>query len=137
MKETKEDEEDATASKDSQPDKGELESVMQSYNSLSVKAINENDFSLVSDLIVSGSPREKEQKDYLDYLNSEGITEDHISTTLDSFKSIDDTTVEVTTKETFDIHYPDKDSAEKTFTTVSQLKLVDGEWLMYKLISTK
>ena len=140
VKETKE--EDSTsneesASKESEVDELDLEYFMVEYNDWSVIAINTNDYSQVSNLIVPGSPREKEQSDYIGYLNSKDITEEHLGTTLESYKSIDDTTVEVTTKETFNIQYPDKDHAENTYTTVSQLKLVDGEWLMYKLISTK
>lgn len=114
-----------------------LESFMQSYNEASVAAINDNDYGKVSGKVVSGSPRDKEQSDYLVYLNSKGITEDHVGTRLSSFKKIDDRTVEVRTKETFKIHYKDKDSVESTYTTVTQLKLVDGEWKAYKLISTK
>lgn len=153
VKETKEKEEDTekdksaskdeddsketAAPKDSQFEHGVLEKFMQGYNEASVIAINNNDYSQVSGRVVSDSPRAKEQSDYIVYLNSKSITEDHVGTSLESFKTIDDTTVEVTTKETFNIHYPDKDTAKNTYTTVSQLKLVDGEWKVNKLISTK
>jgi len=123
--------------KESTATHADFESLMKRYNDLSVAAINENNFSKVSNLIVSGAPREKEQSDFIGYLNSVSITEDHLSTSLESFKSTDDTTVEVTTIESFNLHYPDKDSAKKSYRTVTQLKLVGGEWLVYKLISTK
>ena len=109
---------------------------MKRYNDASVAAINGNDYSKVSGMIISGAPRDKEQGGHIAHLNKQKVTEVHLSTSLESFKSIDDTTVEVTTIESFNIHYPDKDSAEKSYTTVSQLKLVDSEWMMYKLIST-
>ena len=125
------------AAKDAGVDRADLESFMQRYNDASVVAINENNYSKVSGMIISGAPRDKEQSDFIVHLNKSNITEDHLGTSLDSFKSIDDTTVEVTTIEKFNLHYPDKDSAEKSYTTVSQLKLVDGEWKMHKLVSTK
>ena len=127
---------DEPASKETGIDRGDLEGFMKRYNDASVAAINSNDYSKVSGMIVSGAPRDKEQSDFIVHLNKSKITEDHLGTSLESFKSIDDTTVEVTTIESFNLHYPDKDSAEKSYTTVSQLKLVDGEWKMHKLMST-
>lgn len=128
---------DDSASKETEIDRGDLESFMKRYNDASVAAINGNDYSKVSGMIISGAPRDKEQSDFIVHLNKSKITEDHLGTSLESFKSIDDKTVEVTTIESFNLHYPDKDSAEKSYTTVSQLKLVDGEWMMHKLMSTK
>lgn len=133
-KKTKED--DEVASKETEVDRGDLESFMKRYNDASVAAINGNDYSKVSGMIVAGAPRDKEQSDFIVHLNKQKVTEDHLGTSLESFKSIDDTTVEVTTIESFNLHYPDKDSAEKSYTTVSQLKLVDGDWKMHKLMST-
>ena len=132
-KETKEEED---SSKDTAIDRSDLENFMKRYNDASVAAINGNDYSEVSSMIVSGAPRDKQQSGYIADLNKRKITEDHLSTSLESFKSIDDTTVEVSTIESFNLHYPDKDSAEKSYTTVSQLKLVDGDWKMHKLMST-
>lgn len=115
----------------------ELESFVSDYNKASVEAINDRDFSIVKDKIQSGAPREKEQSDYLDYLAGRGITEDHLSTTYESSKKIDDTTVQVTTVEEFNIHYEDKPTKKSKFRTVNQLKYVDGEWKLHKLIDTK
>lgn len=114
-----------------------LEAFMNDYNAASVAAINAADYSIVSELVAAGSPREKEQSDYIEYLDSRGITEDHISTVYESSKKIDDTTVEVTTIETFTIHYKDKPSSKKKYRTVNQLKLVDGFWRVHKLVDTK
>lgn len=140
--EKEEDKEEETVSKEenasteTKVDRGELESFMQQYNDASVAAINANDYSKVSGMIISGAPRDKEQSDFIVHLNKNKVTEDHLGTSLDSFKTIDDKTVEATTIESFNLHYPDKDSAKKSYTTVSQLKLVDGEWKMHKLVST-
>ncbi|MBS4178171.1 TcaA NTF2-like domain-containing protein [Lederbergia citrea] len=106
------------------------------YNELSVSAINNGDFSIVSGLIDTNGPRYKQQSDYLDYLESKGITEEHLSTSVESSKKIDNITWEVVTVETFLIITPDS-SREAKFRTKNLVKKVDEEWQLHKLLDTK
>lgn len=128
----------ASASADTSDDISavELESFMFDYNGMSVAALNTNDFSLVEDMIASNGPRLKEQRDYLDYVVSKGITEDLLLTELESFNKTGDNTWEVVTIEEFNIHKKDS-SSKKKFRTKNIIKRIDGELKLYELIETK
>lgn len=109
--------------------------LMSDYNDASVAAINAGDFSLVSGLIHGAGPRADEQSDFIDYMYSEGITEEHLSTEVEKVEDLDGDYYEVTTIENFIIHGPDG-SDEKTYRTVTKLiNYVDGVYI-YELIST-
>ncbi|MFD1031897.1 TcaA NTF2-like domain-containing protein [Metaplanococcus flavidus] len=116
-------------------DERSVEWLMSDYNDASVAAINAGDFSLVSGLIYGSGPRAEEQSDFIDYMYSEGITEEHLSTQMEKLEKLDDDYYEVTTIEKFIIHNEDG-SNEKTYRTVTKLRVdTDGTYI-YELIST-
>ena len=115
--------------------KEDAEWFMSDYNDASVEAINEGDFSIVSYMVYGDGPRTEEQSDFVDYMYSKGITEEHLTTTVEKVEALDGDYYEVTTIETFIIHGTEK-SNEKTYRTVTKvLDYVDGIYV-YELIST-
>ncbi|MCM3111887.1 zinc ribbon domain-containing protein [Lederbergia lenta] len=114
----------------------DIASFMLMYNEKSVDSINARDFSIVEDYIVPGAPRAKEQDDYIDYLETKGITEELLSTTVESSKKIDDNTWEVVTIEKFTIITPDS-SKDRSYRTKSKIKNMNGSLKLYELMETK
>ncbi|MBS4204845.1 TcaA NTF2-like domain-containing protein [Lederbergia citrea] len=114
----------------------EIAEFIYSYNEESVRAINYRDFSIVSGMINPNGPRYKEQSDYLDYIESKEITEEFLSTSVESSKKIDNNTWEVVTVETFLIIKPDS-SREAKFRTRNLVKNIEGEWKLHELLETK
>lgn len=115
--------------------KEELDYFFQSYTQASVDAINYRDFYYVEDYIASGSPRWKEAKEYIDYLDSKDITEDWLDSTVESVKETGDNTWELTVTESFTIYKPDS-SSDKTFETKVVIKKIDGDYQVYELLET-
>ncbi|TWT27738.1 hypothetical protein [Planomicrobium sp. CPCC 101110] len=114
----------------------EIEDFMNQYNSLSVMAMNSGDFSHVSYLISEDGPKYQESADYVDYVYSKGITEEHLGTSLEKVEKIDANQVKVTTIDRFIIH-KEGDSSEKEYRSVTIL-ISDGDgWLVKELVSTK
>lgn len=114
----------------------EIENFMVDYNMVSVAAINMSDFSMVEDMVATSGPRYKEQRDYIDYTEAEGIYEDFLSTQVESIKEMDGNTWEVVTIEEFMIHKNDS-SSKKKFRTKNVIKRINGDLQLYKLIETK
>lgn len=112
-----------------------VEWFMSDYNDASVAAINEGDFYLVSGMVYGAGPRAKEQSEFIDYMYSEGITEEHLGTTLEKVEKLDGDYYEVTTIEKFIIHGTES-SDEKTYRTVTKLLDYVGGLYVYELIST-
>lgn len=113
----------------------EMESFMKDYTDKSVEAINERDFSLVSDYISSDGPRYDEARDYIDYLESEDVYETWLGSELEEMKELGDDEWEVTMIEKFDIIWPDETKTEE-FRTTLIVKRVDGDFLVYELTET-
>lgn len=113
----------------------DVQAFFSEYNSLSVLAINEGDFNIVSTLVNPDGPRRKEQSDFVDYLFGKGITEDHIETQVEHIEEINESLWNVTTIESFVIHGT-KASSEKKYRTVTTITKVNGNWLVHELIST-
>lgn len=116
--------------------KNELQSFMEHYVSQSVYAINDRNFSHAEDLITNDGPRKKEARDYIDYLETKGITEQFISSYVDKVEAAGTNTWKVTTTEEFIIYYPDS-SKTKRFTATVLVKKVDGDWRVHELVETK
>lgn len=116
-------------------DERSVEWLMSDYNDVSVAAINAGDFSIVSGLIYGSAPRVEEQSDFIDYMYSKGITEEHLSTNLENLEKLEDEYYEVTTIEKFIIHNEDG-SNEKTYRTVTKLRVDTDGIYIYELIST-
>jgi len=113
----------------------EIQEYFTEYNTLSVNAINKGDFSLVSHLTTLDGPRREEQSEFIDQLYSEGITEEHISTTVEKVEKISDNVWQVTTIERFVINGSES-SSEKTYRTVNNIKKGNSLWLVDELITT-
>ncbi|KIL43118.1 TcaA 3rd/4th domain-containing protein [Jeotgalibacillus campisalis] len=122
-------------SEDDSESKERLETFMIEYNDASISAINNVDFSYVSSMLVDGSPRVQEQSDFIDHLGSIGVTEEHVSTTLDKMEVISSTEALAHTTETFVI-YNDLGKHTKSYSTITEVHVVDGEIKIYELIST-
>ncbi|MGD7043200.1 TcaA 3rd/4th domain-containing protein [Jeotgalibacillus proteolyticus] len=112
-----------------------LEAFMIEYNDASIAAINNVDFSIVSSMLVDGSPRVQEQSDFIDHLGSIGVTEEHVSTTLEEMEVISSTEALAHTTETFVI-YNDLGTHTKSYSTITEVHADDGEIKVYELIST-
>lgn len=115
--------------------KEDISLFMDEYAQASVDAINYRDFDFVKDYISADGPRWKEAKEYIDYLDSKGITEDWLGTELETVKELDSGQIEVTVIESFTIDKPDS-STDKTYRTKVTLKEVDGEYKVHELIET-
>ncbi|WP_211654839.1 TcaA NTF2-like domain-containing protein [Planococcus alpniumensis] len=113
-----------------------VEWFMSDYNDASVAAINQGDYSVVSEFVLKGSPKAKEQSAFVDSMYEKGITEEHLDTTLENIESVGGKYYEVTTIETFIIHGTEK-SSEKTYRTVTKITEEADGLQVYELISTK
>lgn len=116
-------------------DEESFEWFMSDYNDASVAAINAGDFYIVSGMVYGAGPRAEEQSDFIDYMYSEGITEEHLSTTVEKVKKLDGDYYEVTTIEKFIIHGTESND-EKTYRTVTKVLDYVGGIYVYELIST-
>ncbi|WP_422123865.1 TcaA NTF2-like domain-containing protein [Planococcus sp. X10-3] len=114
----------------------DAEFFMNAYNDASVKAINSGDILNVAAFIYDSGPRYKEQSDFIDYMYSEGITEEHLGTSIESVKHLEKEFYEVVTIEEFIIHGTES-SNEKTYRTVTKVRVDDSGAAVYELISTK
>ncbi|XKH50551.1 hypothetical protein LG275_13255 [Chryseomicrobium palamuruense] len=103
---------------------------------LSVEAINQNNYDMVSGLIHSNGPRGPEMRDYINYLNSKSITEKFHNVLLVDIEELSPDTLKVTTEDQFTIIRPGSEDL-KTYSTVTILKLENGVWKVFELISTK
>lgn len=113
----------------------EIEIFLKDYTDKSVEAINERDFSIVSDYMTKNGPRYDEARNYIDYLESEGVYETWLGTELEKLKELDDNKWEVSVIEEFKIIWPDKTKVDK-FRTKLIIKRVDGEFLVDELTET-
>lgn len=113
-----------------------VEAFFSQYNDNSVAAINTGNFGLVSSMITLEGPRFQEQSDFIDSLYVKGITEEHLGTSLEKVEVVDDHFIQVTTIEKFIIHGTEK-SSEKKYRTVTLVEVIDQNFYVHKLISTK
>ena len=67
----------------------------------SVNAINTRDFSYVEGLMTNDGPRKKEAKDYINHLESKGITQQFINVTVEKVEVMNTNTWKVTTTDEF------------------------------------
>lgn len=119
-----------------QVDLASVQTIMHNYLSLSVEAINSRDFSLVSDLLDPDGPAYEESEKYIPYLEKKGITEELLDVQAISFRVLDDTSVEVTTNDTYNIIDKDGNRKERSYTSTYKLVEQNGEWKIHTLIKT-
>ena len=115
--------------------KEEIETFIDDYTEASVDAINEHDFSEVSSYIDPTGPRYKEAKEYIDYLYEKDITESWVNSKVEKIEADGDKKWNVTVKETFKLHKPDKDETQ-TYRTKLVVKESAGSYKVYELIET-
>ena len=92
-----------------------VELVIDSYERLLIEAINENQFSLIEDLLDNNGPLYKEQEKLITRLHKKRIHEKLISYAVDKIDSDEDYFF-VYTVEKIEIQYPEKDPLVKEFT---------------------
>lgn len=114
----------------------EIGSFMADYMDATISSINNEDFSIASPYIDPNGPKYKEQKDYTAHLNEKGITEELHTFNVKDVKELGDNLYEVSTYEEYTISYADGTSKQANFNTVHQVKDVDGELAVYKLVKT-
>lgn len=114
-----------------------LQSFMNNYLTLSVQAINSRDFNLVSGLLDSEGPAYKQSMDYIPYLEKKGIREELLNVQVVSSRPLDDTSIEVTTNDAYNIINSDGSSKERTYTSIYKLVAHNGEWQVHTLLETK
>ena len=115
--------------------KDEIQSFFEYFHNQSVNAINTRDFSYVEGLMTNDGPRKKEAKDYINHLESKGITQQFINVTVEKVEVMNTNTWKVTTTDEFIIYKPDGSKNGK-YTTDVILKQVDDDWLVHELVST-
>ena len=113
----------------------EIENFMVRFREYSVYAINSRYFSYVKDFHTSSGPSGKEASEYIEYLESKGITEEHLETHLEKLEEVDGTTWKVTTIDRYRIFTEDSTN-EKKFRTVTVIKRVDDSFQVHELISS-
>jgi uncharacterized membrane protein YvbJ len=128
---------DEASSESSEVTDTSIHDFMTEYLSTSVEAINAGDFSMVSSLLDAQGPVYKESSSYIDHLQSKGITEELVSSGVESFKANTDQTYTVNTTETYKIIAKDGTFKTKSFHSVYTLKLINNELKAYQLVSTK
>lgn len=114
----------------------ELEGIVNDYHSASVDAINARNFGLVEHFHTTTGKSKEESRKYIDYLESKGITEEHLSTKLESFKKLDNNTWQLTTIDEYEI-IKNGDSKNSKYRTISIFKYEGGTLRMDELVSTK
>ena len=114
----------------------EIDSFFNQYNDNSVAAINLGDFGMVSSMVTLDGPRFQEQSKFVDNTYAKGITEEHLGTSFEDVKVVDDGYLQVTTIEKFIIHGTEK-SSEKSYRTVTTIYVDGTDLYVHELISTK
>ena len=107
----------------------QLQQFMDQYVSASVTAINARDFSIVKPYIDPNGESYQETADYINYLDSKGITERNLYLSVRDFVRVDPTTYKVTTREEYESSYEDGSIKVKTFNSSYILKILDGNYL--------
>lgn len=91
-----------------------MQTFMDNYLNTSVEAINERNFGLVESYLSPNGKQYSDSKNYIDYLDTKGITESLLNVTvLDVENTING--FKVKTKEEYEIYYNDGSAKDKTF----------------------
>ncbi|MFE4354216.1 TcaA NTF2-like domain-containing protein [Peribacillus butanolivorans] len=116
----------------------EVEEFMRKYVESGIQAVNNNDFSLVEQLIDPSGKSYKDQQRYLDYLASKGITEEVVGFAVNDIVKVDKDSYKVSTNEQYEISYDDGSKKTKEFTSSYVLKVLeDGRLTVNELLYTQ
>lgn len=113
----------------------QIQSFMDDYLTASVQAINQRDFSLAEGFLTPDGKSYKESKDYIDYLETKGITEDLLGVTVVDMKSTSNG-YECITNEQYTIYYSDGTSKDRAYQSKYLLKIDGSELKVDSLIKT-
>lgn len=126
---------DVSSSVSGEPSKDELEFLYDSFQQTAVDAINARDYSIVESYYHPEGISGPESANYMNYLDSKGITEQLVESEVLSFE-ISEGGIFLNTFESYIIYTPDKPSVQKSFNTQHYLKLDGDEWKFYQLMKT-
>lgn len=118
------------------PSEEELKSFMDNFYTASTQAINNRDFSIVSDMYTLGGKSYNEMQTYIPSLEKKGITESYNGFELIGCEAAPEGYY-VQTKDSFTIYYRDGSSKDKTFHSKFLVKMIDGSFKVDSLLSTK
>lgn len=111
---------------------------MNQYSAASIQAVNDRNFAVVENLIDPSGDTYNTQREYIDYLESKGITEEIISFQVDDFTKVDASTYKVSTYEQYYIYYQDGSVNEKGFNSSYIIKVLgDNSLAVNKLLYTE
>jgi membrane-associated protein TcaA len=113
-----------------------IEAFMKNYVQHSVQSINERDFDIVSPFIDPAGPSYEETRNYLDYLESEGITEETTGITIRGIEQ-QEHGISVKTEESYNIYYNDGTGKAKTFHSEHFLTQEGNELKLHSLVKTE
>lgn len=114
-----------------------IEDFMNQYVNMSVSAINEREFSLVESFHHEDGLSYNESKEYIDYIESIGITEDMISVEVLDYEQ-EGQFFYVYTEEVYDIHYGDGTTSRKKFASTYKIGINEEEvYQVWSLEETK
>jgi uncharacterized membrane protein YvbJ len=120
---------------DSLPTMDDLETLFDSFQESGIEAINSRDFSLVEDYYHPKGISGPESANYINYLDSKGITEQLLDSEVVRYELVDEG-IHLYTFESFMIYYTDKPDAQKSFNTEHLLVHDNGQWKFYELLKT-
>lgn len=110
---------------------------MHDYLRKGMMALSSKNFYIVQPYLEQDGKQYWEQYNYMDYLQSKGISEKLVSVEVKSVEPADTNNVKVTTSEKYDISYSDGTRKLKTFTTAYKLKKApEDSFLVTELVST-
>lgn len=117
------------------PSMEELENLYDSFQKMGVEAINNRDYSLIAEYYHPDGVSGTESANYINYLDSKGITEQLLESEVVDFEVVDEG-IHLYTFESFMIYYTDKPDAQKSFNTEYLLVLDEGKWKFFELLKT-
>ncbi|MFC3886489.1 zinc ribbon domain-containing protein [Bacillus songklensis] len=126
--------ESAEQAEDKDADVGDF---LKTYVSKSMDAVNEHDFSIVEDMLIKGSPYEKQAKEYLKYLKKKGITEDLKEFDIRNIEQVSNDKYVIETSEQFEIHYKDGSTKLKSFNSRYAVQITEDGPKMQDLLESK
>ncbi|KPL59236.1 TcaA NTF2-like domain-containing protein [Rossellomorea vietnamensis] len=104
--------------------KEQVDGFMNQYNNKSIQAVNDRNFAIVENLLDPNGEAYKTQREYIDYLESKGITEENVDFQLDDYIKVDHSTYKISTSEQYYIYYDDGSVTEKWFDSSYILKVL-------------
>lgn len=113
-----------------------MQTFMERHHQAWIEAIQYKNFSILEPHLESDSPSYKDAKDYIAYLNKEGITEELGVVKVEKMEQLAEGKFAVTVYEEFMIFKPDK-KVFKTFRAKYIVKVKDGNYMLSSTLENK